>query len=54
MNPRFPLSHRAHCQRPKKRPKVKVKVKVKVKTEVEGDLSIAIVDQKPETDPRSF
>lgn len=55
MRPRFPLSHRARCQRPRKRPnvtiKVTIKVKVKVKTEAVGGLSTAVIPQKPEADP---
>lgn len=38
MRLRFPLSHRACCQRP-----TKIRVKVKVKTDAEGGLPTAII-----------
>ena len=44
MKPRFPLSHRACYQRPKKET-------TRERTDKEGGLPTAVINQKPETDP---
>ncbi len=48
MKPRFPLSHRAHCQRPKE------DHQGEKRTTKEGGLSTAIIDEETGHRPRSF